>query len=367
MNIWHTIVQAAKVDDLETVETLISNYPELRDNDRALVTASRFGHRDIVTFLLGDDPPFEAAYKALEAAVSPHRRSPEKSEQHAWLAGSLLKLVSETRRVGTARRLVDAAARSGSRLVLEVLLEHTDADFCTAAAQGDVDTVQEWIKENRRIVRYGDASGKTALHYCSASAIGRTDQRVAQGLVTVAQLLLEWGADVNARCRPERSAPFGLSPLECAVLYGENVELVSVLVNHGAQELDQALRSVLVHRSDPGKAQYEIAEVLMASGASIDRPFNGRTILHDLAHHGSSEGIQWVLAHGSDVNARARDGRTALHFASDRDDGEAIVKALLEAKADTKLEDEEGHLPIWFADRGERQNVLDLLRAADGR
>ena len=58
MNYWRAVVQAVKADDLETVRELMTEYPELVQNDRALVTSARYGHEDIVMFLLGETPDF---------------------------------------------------------------------------------------------------------------------------------------------------------------------------------------------------------------------------------------------------------------------------------------------------------------------
>lgn len=364
MNIWQAFVRAAKADDLHAVKELTVTYPELKDNDRALVTSARYGHEDIVSFLVGDEPPVEVLSKALFAVVFPYRAVP-KSDRHPPLVTLLLgKINDEYKRSRLARRLVGAATQSGSRSLVDALIEHADQDVYTAAALGDLDTVHEWIKQNRRVVRYGDESGKTPLHYCASSALGRSDERVAQNLVNVAHLLLDWGADIEATCKPEGGSPFGLSPLECAVSHGDNPDLVSVLVNHGARDLENALWALLVHRRDPGAAQFESAGRLLNGGAAIDRPFNDRTILQDLAHHGSEDSLRWVIEHGADVNARTPDARTPLHFAADRDDGDAIVTALVEAGADPKALDEDGHPPLWYADKGERQSIVDQLRSA---
>tara|TARA_Y100000588_G_scaffold198410_1_gene212205 strand:- start:2990 stop:4084 length:1095 start_codon:yes stop_codon:yes gene_type:complete len=364
MNYWRAVVQAAKADDLETIRELMTEYPELVQNDRALVTSARYGHEDIVMFLLGETPELESVRKALVAAVFPYRSVP-KTERHGVLVRTLLwKVPEERQKAAIARQLIDAAARSGCRPIADALIEVATQDVYTSAAFGDLDTVQEWTKQSRSIVRHGDESGKTALHYCAASALGLEDDQVAQGLVNVAQHLLEWGAEVSARCRPERESPFGLTPLDCAVLYGDNPDLVSVLVNHGAQELESALWELLVHRRDPGEIQYRSAGVLLDAGASLDRPFNGRTILQDLAHHGSEESVRWAIAHGADIYAQTSDLRTALHLSADRDDGEAIVDALLAAGADPAVTDEAGHAPLWYADKGERQAIVDRLRTS---
>lgn len=364
MNIWQAIVRAAKADDLHAVRELTGTYPKLKGNDRALVTSARYAHEEIVSFLLGDDPPSEALHKALFAVVFPYRAVP-KSDRHAGLVNLLLMRVNDDYQRGRlARRLVGDATQSGCQALVDALIEHADQDIYTAAALGDLDTVNEWIKQSRSVVLYGDEFGKTPLHYCAASALGRSDKRVAQNLVNVAQLVLEWGADIEATCKPERGSPFGLSPLDCAVLHGDNPGLVSVLVNHGALELESALWAVLVHRSAPGSIQFESARVLLAGGAAIDRPFNDRTILQDLAHHGSEESLRWVIEHGGDVNARTPDGRTPLHFASDRDDGDVIVSLLLDAGADPNAQDEGGHAPIWYADKGERQTIVNRLKSS---
>lgn len=47
----------------------------------------------------------------------------------------------------------------------------------------------------------------------------------------------------------------------------------------------------------------------------IDGLVNGRTALHELVLRKDLRGVEWLISHGADVNARDIDRNTPLHFA----------------------------------------------------
>ncbi len=76
-------------------------------------------------------------------------------------------------------------------------------------------------------VNQKDDYGQTPLHCAAENACGAESCRIAA-------LLLEHGADVNARAKYREP---GRTALECAVL-GGRTELVRLLLEHGADEAD---------------------------------------------------------------------------------------------------------------------------------
>lgn len=73
---------------------------------------------------------------------------------------------------------------------------------------------------------------------------------------------------------------------------------------------------------------------------------SGRTPLHVAARHGPPSAVEWLLAHGADVNAIAfMNSLTPLHCARDP----AIVRILLEKKPDLMLRDTNGETPLQQA------------------
>jgi ankyrin repeat protein len=111
----------------------------------------------------------------------------------------------------------------------------------TAAKRGDVARVRELLEGDRGLVGARDKEGSTPLH-CAAW----------KGHVGVAELLLDAGAEVNARNQNEH---YGDTPLHAAA--------------HGNQRA--------------------VAELLIARGADVHaRSCNGRTPLEETAIHNAT-------------------------------------------------------------------------------
>lgn len=134
-----------------------------------------------------------------------------------------------------------------------------------SAADGRVDTVKEAVEKNPQLVKSRDASGYTALHH---AAIG--------GHADVVQVLLDSGADINAR------GSGGETPLLLAAAKG-NLEVVELLVKNGADV------------NKPGADQ--------------------RTPLHKAAMAGDLDTVKALLAAGADPTLTDRSGKTAADLA----------------------------------------------------
>lgn len=93
------------------------------------------------------------------------------------------------------------------------------------------------------------------------------------GSADVAALLLEHGADVDARNK------LGVTPLQCAASRGDK-NIASLLIKRGA----------IVNAQNLG----------------------GRTALHLAAAYGHKDVVALLLAHGADVRIRSSDGQTPL-------------------------------------------------------
>ncbi|PJK12446.1 hypothetical protein CO614_05375 [Lysobacteraceae bacterium NML120232] len=158
-----------------------------------------------------------------------------------------------------------------------------------------------------------DDEGCTPLHHAARS----TDP-------SVAALLLDAGAELEALNQA------GQSPLAQAALVG-NWRMLKFLVERGAKTWPLAGEPVL----------------LAASATDDDDP----------------AGVEFLLRQKAAVDARGRQGRTALQQAAQAGHAE-IVKTLLAAGADPLLRDEEGQDAWLLAATGGQQAVLELLLAA---
>lgn len=90
--------------------------------------------------------------------------------------------------------------------------------FFQAVQQGDLSEVWNLVCDHPKLVQAQDASGLFALHWAA-----RLNQ------VPLAQVLLDYGADLESVHRPTFS-----TPLKYAVFFG-NIEMVRYLVQRGAR------------------------------------------------------------------------------------------------------------------------------------
>jgi ankyrin repeat protein len=164
-----------------------------------------------------------------------------------------------------------------------------------------------------------DNVGLTPLHLTSNEEIART--------------LLENGADTAARAKD------GRTPLLSASHWG-HTEVVRVLLDHGVN---------LAVRAYDGKtalhlaSKKEVARVLLESGADKTiKCKKGWTPLLAVSSRGHAETADLLLEYGADLAARASDGSTALHLASNQ----AVALVLLKHGANITAQNNKGWTPL---------------------
>ncbi len=155
-----------------------------------------------------------------------------------------------------------------------------------------------------------DLDGNTPLHHAARSS--------DPGVVA---LLRDAAADIDV------SNHEGLTPLGIACVAG-NWRLAKFLLERGAKPEIEGATPVLV----------------AAAGGEEDDP----------------AGVALLLRHKAKVDARDRDGRSALHVASALGHGE-IATTLLAAGADVHARDAQGMVPLLDAARGGSVAVVDAL------
>src|SRR5262249_28595769 len=175
-----------------------------------------------------------------------------------------------------------------------------------------------------------------------------------------AMTLAEPGADLNARARYRGIGD--ATPLLCACLTSENLVLVRWLLDHGAAATDACLPAALGHLQRHGRAAYDIAEALVAFGLAVDHGVGtGRTLLQAFAHQGDHRTVAWLIAHGAVVNARSSSGRTAVHYAAERNTGPKTLALLVEAGAYLQARDSDGRTPVELAKLNEKPRLVERL------
>lgn len=269
-----------------------------------------------------------------------------------------------------------AAALAGQTNAVAWLAEHGGRiDMFTAAALGNIERVQSFLESDAKPLRATGPGGITPLHWATKS---------------VAQLLLDRGADVNAKSK------LGLTPLHEAARRNRK-EVVALLLGRGA-DIDAADKS----RSTPlnlaaERGFAEIVDLLLAEGARLDifsaaalgrlddveralkadpvllkstDARNGQTLLHWAAMQGRAALVQRLLNLGADARAKDRSGSESIHLAA-RNSQKETVELLLQAGADVNSHNGTGstclHLAAEAGDADLARFLLDHDASIDAR
>ena len=177
----------------------------------------------------------------------------------------------------------------------------------SAARYGDLEMVRVLL-EFHADVNALDLDKWTPIHCVSQGPSGDASRNIPRSsLHNVTRLLLEYGADANAR---ENG---GSTPLLKAAYNGKT----------------------------------EVVRVLLKGGANVDAEDNqGRSPLHEAADHGTAELVRLLLEHGANASAEDNRRRAPLHEAAYRVE---IVRMLLEYGANVRAEDYLGRTPLHVA------------------
>jgi ankyrin repeat protein len=233
--------------------------------------------------------------------------------------------------------------------------------FATAVVLGDAARVREAITRDPAVATRTDArTGWTALHVACASRWHRLDPARAPGLVEVARLLLDAGADPNAgTCGPRAD----WTPLRCAVAGAANPDIVRLLLERGAVPDDHDLylacfgddnreslrlllgrapnvRETTALSAPISTGDVEAVRMLLDAGANPNRPMpaelfgtgHGTELAWPAAYAAVQfdchvEMLDLLLARGTDPDAAGPDGRSPYRVAISH--GRAALAAML--------------------------------------
>lgn len=223
--------------------------------------------------------------------------------------------------------------------------------MATAVILGDADRVRgELLREPGLATRPDSRTGWTALHAVCASRWHQLDPTRAVGLLAVARLLLDAGADPTGQIPGRPGAAARWRPLSCAIATSNsgpsNRLVVELLLDRGAVPDDQdlylacfahdrhqLLPLLLAHLPNLG----EIAEQALAAPISNDDSESARLLLEAGAEprryrddDGQPTPVVWaavragcgaeflelLLSHQADPDAAGPDGRTPYQLAT---------------------------------------------------
>lgn len=285
----------------------------------------------------------------------------------------------------TTRHLIGRQARNTTLVfVIHVLIATAvgAGEIHTAAASGDLNKVRSLLDAAPQLLESTDGDGNTPL----ISACWGPPANIPQE--TVARFLIDKGANINARNTSGGSPVYfslrsydltqrlvargaevniraygGLTPLHQAASTG-GLAVAKLLIDHGADinargDWGTILRTIVFRQ---GNSCVEMVKMLLKSGATL-QPFSyGNTELHVAALQGSTDLARVLVEGGADVNAVNEYGHTPLFYASrhgHRTTAEALIA--VGARANTVGEVNYGRSPQLTAPLGDGEAYLWYL------
>lgn len=352
------VIEAIRTKKLAALRTAIEAHPNEAGHPRAILEASRIAWKDGIRLLLaaGADPNATwRNYRPIHALIQedPHREGSAPTRTRVSCLHFLLSHGADPEQLGawpSARALVIAAFQGEPQYVAELLRKGAKQDGFTAAALGDAEGVRLAIREDHNFPVARDGGLLTALQCCAGSRMGRNDPRTATNLLATARLLLDSGADVNAKTR---SWDHDVDAIHFASASGQR-EIYILLLDRGANA-DAALVSAM------WRGNMEFAAIALRKGADVDRAQDGdRPLLNQLVRWGQIKPALWLLDRGASPNIPDARGWTAVHQAASRGN-ERMMQALLKAGADLAIKDAEGRRPVDVARAMKKPKIVQLL------
>ena len=263
-----------------------------------------------------------------------------------------------------AREFIEAATDGRSTRAERLLALHpgiASANVHAALVLGDAAAVESHLARHPAFVHaIGGPRNWQPLHYVCYTSLGRSSSFNADGLVAIAQRLLEFGADANTRF------PWLHHGVRRPVLWGATrvvqlPALAALLLASGADANDGVTLPMAASAGDVATL-----ELLRAHGANSNQPWatDGAATLYAILHWSrTSAGVEWLLAHGADPDpVFDANGETPLHVAARRWDV-ALVRMLVDRGADVSRRRADGRTPYAMAELNGNRAVADWLRS----
>lgn len=164
------------------------------------------------------------------------------------------------------------------------------------------------------------------------------------------------------KINPNIRDQYGVTPLMEACRFGR-AACVDLLLEYGADvnAMDKEKASVLMHACS-GESSQLIVACLIEQGAQLNRrDVYGCTALMRAAAHGDLAIVQLLVDAGEKLNVESDNQETPLTFAIVWNHPR-IVKTLIDAGADVNWEDRSGWTPLHYARHEKKTRIATLLK-----
>lgn len=312
-------------------------------------------------------------YMAPEARVALSAAQLTIAREYGFASWSKLKAEVDARTTSRAER-VEAFLRasvSGSERRATALLEADPEiatyDFRTAVVLGDADRVRDYLAHDAGLATQPtQPSGWPPLLGVCSSRWHRIDRRRGAGLLEVARMLLDAGADPNTRTLPGQ-------PARCSTLFGaagtaNNPQITRLLLERGAIPDDDTLYLSAFF------ADHACLRLLLASDAPLDRS----AALSAPISTGNIEGVRLLLEAGADpalpfpadLLGEDREGDPPIGpvaAAIECDCSADLIELLLQHGGDPNAVGRDGRSSVQLAMRRGRLDIVELLGQYEAR
>jgi ankyrin repeat protein len=351
------LAQEAAAGNTARVAELLQEAPALAADWQPIMDACFWGRAAIVKLLLerGADPNVMAKtnyrHRPLHRTVE-HKVTTPRGPEHLEVVEVLLAAGADVTARGTWAMItpVAVAALGGELQFLPPLLRRLpESDLYTAAVLGDAERVTGLLAKEPALARRPDENGWPALQYCASSRVDAGDPERQAALLEIARELLKHGADPNPALGP--------------AMMTNKPEIAELLLDHGATVQDG---DSLVHTAEGGN--FAVLDLLARRGADLQctvgtEHHGGYTPLGCLMTIRSARGARWFLKQGIDPNhVGGERGETALHVAVRYGCAPETLRLLLDHGVDLNARDRDGQTALALALTGNKTKAAEFLR-----
>jgi ankyrin repeat protein len=236
--------------------------------------------------------------------------------------------------------------------------------------EDDVDTLartDRWVAGSHGLV---EALRKEKYNFQTFDAQVMLKQAASRGMTTAVREFLEAGAPLEPLPAPKQPggfvAPF--SDVGWLTAASRHPEALQILIDAGASKDDQndkdlalagaadsgsvdAARALIAYGADPNASLSELTVTEDGGGMTLQGPGAGSVLIY-AAESGNPKMVREILRHHPKLEARDREGRTAMFAAGDYrgsdEDGARVecVRLLAEAGANVNARDNAGNTPL---------------------
>ncbi|KAN0132161.1 hypothetical protein V8E53_009927 [Lactarius tabidus] len=211
----------------------------------------------------------------------------------------------------------------------------------SASGDGLVDVAQ-WLLNIGADANAQEDGHRTPLHFAAA-----------KGHLEIVRILLERGGDINAAAGEDNRTPLHEAS------QGGHIDVVRLLIQNGADARTDFSSLFLLASSSKNINTIQFFFQLEADVNARYR--RHQTLLHLASAAWGDEAAQLLIEHGADVHARDQSQSTPLHLASVWTANKKTARLLIKHGADVNSRDQSQSTPLHVASSNGRADIARLL------